>query len=89
MEFDRPIAVPEFKVRCHSEGRGHCEVQGKSVGLRVGQRIRHEGRQDVWDALRVDCREREDGSLEIEVQVFHPNWGTFEEILILDKPTAK
>jgi hypothetical protein len=68
------LTQPDFKVRCHVEGSGHFEVLGNTVGLRVGQRIHNQGREELWDSLRVDCRERADGSFEIEVVVFQPGW---------------
>jgi hypothetical protein len=74
MTSGESLAVPTFRVRCHAEGSGHFEVTGTSAALRVGQRIHYEGRAQLWDPLRVECREREDGSLEIDVLVCHPAW---------------
>ncbi len=42
--------------------------------MRIGQWIRKEGKQELWGSLLVECKEQDDGSLAIEVVVFHPDW---------------
>jgi hypothetical protein len=72
-----PIASTEcrkFEVRCHAGNAGHLEVASDSVSVRVGQRIRSEGKEELWGSLLVECKEQDDGSLAVEVVVFHPEW---------------
>jgi hypothetical protein len=64
----------KFEVRCHAGNAGHLEVASDSVSVRIGQWIRKEGKQELWGSLLVECKEQDDGSLAIEVVVFHPDW---------------
>ena len=63
-----------FEVRCHAGGAGHLEVASDSVSVRVGQRIRRDGKQELWGSLLVECKEQDDGSLVVEVVICHPDW---------------
>jgi hypothetical protein len=64
----------KFEVRCHAGNAGHLEVASDSMSIRVGQWIRKEGKQELWGSLLVECKEQDDGSLAVEVVVFHPDW---------------
>lgn len=64
----------KFEVRCHAGNAGHLEVASDSVSVRVGQWICKEGKQEFWGSLLVECKEQDDGSLAVEVVVFHPDW---------------
>ncbi len=64
----------KFEVRCHAGCTGHLEVASDSVSVRIGQRICREGKQELWGSLLVECKEQGDGSLAVEVVVFHPDW---------------
>src|SRR5260370_18168975 len=64
----------KFEVRCHAGDAGHLEVASASVSVRIGQRICREGKQELWGSLLVECKEQDDGSLAVEVVVFHPDW---------------
>jgi len=63
-----------FAVRSHAGNAGHLEVGSDSASLRIGQRIRREGREEMWDALLVECKSQEDGTLTVEVVICHPDW---------------
>jgi|SRR5580658_1771341 hypothetical protein len=64
----------KFEVSCHAGTAGHLDVVSKSVSLRIGQRVRSEGKEAFWGGLLVECKERDDGSLAVEVVVYHPEW---------------
>ncbi len=64
----------KFEVCCHAGNAGHLEVVGDSVSIRIGQRVRSEGKEEFWGSLLVECKEQDDGSLAVEVVVFHPDW---------------
>jgi hypothetical protein len=66
--------APKFEVRCHAGDAGHLEVCSDSVSVRVGQRIRREGKEELWGSLLVECKQQDDGSLAVEVVVCHPDW---------------
>ena len=64
----------KFEVRCHAENSGHLEVASDAVSVRIGQRIRKNGKEEFWGSLLVECKEHDDGSLTVEVVVFQPDW---------------
>jgi len=61
-------------VRCHAGTAGHLEVASDAASVKIGQRIRREGKEEFWGSLLVECKEQNDGSLTVEVVVFHPDW---------------
>ncbi len=64
----------KFEVRCHAGNAGHLEVASDAVSVKIGQQIRREGKEEFWGSLLVECKEQDDGSLAVEVVVFHPDW---------------
>jgi hypothetical protein len=42
--------------------------------VRIGQRIRGQGHEEIWDSLVIECKEWADGTLAMEVVVCHPDW---------------
>jgi len=64
----------KFEVRCHAGNAGHLEVVSDAVSVKIGQQIRRDGKEEFWGSLLVECKEQEDGSLAVEVVVFHPDW---------------
>ena len=64
----------KFEVRCHAGNAGHLEVASDVVSVRIGQQIRREGKEEFWGSLLVECKEQDDGSLTVDVVVFHPRW---------------
>jgi hypothetical protein len=64
----------KFEVRCHAGNAGHLEVASDAVSVKIGQQIRREGKEELWGSLLVECKEQDDGSLAVEVVVFHPDW---------------
>ena len=53
---------------------GELCVGAESVSVRVGQRLRREGGQEIWHSVGVYAKEEEDGSLVVQVLVFNPDW---------------
>jgi hypothetical protein len=64
----------KFEVSCDAGVAGHLEVVSESISVRIGQRVRGQGTELFWSGLLVECREREDGSLAVEVVIYHPDW---------------
>jgi len=64
----------KFKVRCHAGDSDHHELASDSVLVQIEQRIRREGREEMWVSLQVKCHEKEDGSLAVQVVVCNPDW---------------
>lgn len=69
-----PGECRKFEVRCNAGAAGHLEVPSDSVSVRIGQRIRRDGKEELWGSLLVECNEQDDGSLAVEVLVYHPDW---------------
>ncbi len=67
-------SVQKFEVRAHAGDAGHLEVASDLASVRIGQRIRRDGQEEMWDSLLIECKEREDGSLTVDVVVCHPDW---------------
>ena len=65
---------PKFELRCHAGNAGHLEVVSDAVSVTIGQQIRREGKEQFWDSLLVECKQQDDGSLTVDVVVFHPRW---------------
>lgn len=66
--------LAKFEVRCHAGNAGHLEVANDSVSVRIDQRIHRHGKDELWGTLLVQCKERDDGSLNVDVVVSHPEW---------------
>jgi len=64
----------KFKVRCHAGNSHHHELASDSVLVQIEQRIRREGKEEMWVSLQVKCDEKEDGSLGIQVVLCNPDW---------------
>jgi hypothetical protein len=66
--------IPRFRVQCNACEAGDFEIASKSVKLQIGQTIRKDGREEIWDSLRVECRAQDDGTLAVEIVISHPLW---------------
>jgi hypothetical protein len=64
----------KFKVSCKAGEIGYLEVASDSVGIRIGQSISRDGKEEMWESLQVTCNRQENGVLALEVVVFHPEW---------------
>jgi len=63
-----------FEVRAHAGSAGHLEVGSETASVRIGQRIRREGHEQIWDSLLVECKELANGTLTMDVVLCHPDW---------------
>ena len=64
----------KFELRCHAGDAGRLEVTSNSASVRIGQLIHRDGKEELWGSLLVECSEQDDGSLAVEVLVYHPDW---------------
>ena len=64
----------KFEVHCRAGDAGELCVGAESVSVKVGQRLRREGGQEIWHSVGVYAKEEEDGSLVVQVLVFNPEW---------------
>jgi hypothetical protein len=71
------LAVPSdsrFQVSCDAGDSDRFRCGTNSLSVRVGQRVRRLGVQEMWDSVAVECREEQDGTLVVRVLVFNPDW---------------
>lgn len=64
----------KFEVSCHAGESGHLEVVSNAVSVRIGQCIRRDGKHQLWGSVLVESKEQDDGSLVLEVLIYHPDW---------------
>ena len=64
----------KFEVHCRAGDAGELCVGAESVSVRVGQRLRREGGQEIWHSVGVYAKEEDDGTLVVQVLVFNPDW---------------
>ena len=78
----------KFKVHCHAEDTKHLELASDAPLVQIEQRIRRDGKEEMWVSLQVKCKEQENGSLAVEVVICNPDWDEPRRIaLIQSNPT--
>src|SRR5437762_14180988 len=68
----------KFEVHCRAGDAGELCAGAESVSVKVGQRLRRDGGQEIWHSVGVYAKEEEDGTLVIQVLVFNPDWRSEE-----------
>jgi hypothetical protein len=63
-----------FQVSCKADPIGAFTAGSNSVVVTVGQRIRREDHEEIWDSVSVYAQEDPDGTLVVRVKVFNPDW---------------
>lgn len=63
-----------FRVSCSADNAGQFHANTDSLWVRVGQRIRRRGKQEIWDSLAIESTAEQDGTLVLRVIVFNPDW---------------
>ncbi len=64
----------KFEVECIAGEAGGLCVGSESVSVKVGQRVRMDGAEEIWHSVGVYAKTEEDGTLVIRVLVFNPDW---------------
>lgn len=64
----------KFEVECRAGSAGELCVGAESVSVKVGQRLRRDGGQEIWHSVGIYAKEEEDGTLVVQVLVFNPDW---------------
>src|SRR6266853_6016860 len=64
----------KFEVHCHAGEVGKLCVGTQSLSVRIGQRVRREGNEEIWHSVLIRCEEGEGGSLTVKVIVCHFDW---------------
>jgi hypothetical protein len=72
-----PLRAPDdrkFQVSCKADPTGILAAAAKTVVVTVGQRVRREHQEEMWDSVSVSDGEHPNGDLMIKVLVFNPDW---------------
>jgi hypothetical protein len=64
----------KFEVECRAGSAGELCVGAECVSVKVGQRVRRDGGEEIWHSVGIYTKEEEDGTLVIQVLVFNPDW---------------
>ena len=63
-----------FQVSCKADPTGILATSAKAVVVTVGQRVRGENQEEMWDSVSIAAEEHANGDLTIKVLVFNPDW---------------
>ena len=66
-------AAPFFVTRCEAR-LNDAFFPSNGLTVTVGQLIRQEGIQKIWDSILLRCEEESDGTLAIRVLIANPDW---------------
>jgi len=65
---------PGFRVSCDAGKTGMFQAGTDSLWVRVAQRIRRRGTEEMWDSLAIESTAEQDGTLVLRVVLFNPDW---------------
>ncbi|MGH9739361.1 MAG: hypothetical protein ACRD4X_12375 [Candidatus Acidiferrales bacterium] len=63
-----------FRVSCDAGIAGQFRVGTDSLWVRVGQRVRRRGSEEMWDSVAIESTTQQDGTLLLRIIVFNPDW---------------
>jgi hypothetical protein len=64
----------KFEVHCNAGDAGTFRASSELISIKVGQRILRDGIEEMWDSILISGGQAEDGSIQVRVLVFHPDW---------------
>ena len=64
----------KFEVRCDALPNGHLQVRTQGLSVGVGQMIKQDRTEEMWQSVLVICEKNDDGVLTTKVIVCHPDW---------------
>lgn len=67
------IRGPFFVTRCEAH-QNDVFFPSNGLLIAVGQLIRRDGLQKIWDSILLRCEEESDGTLAIRVMISNPDW---------------
>jgi hypothetical protein len=70
----------KFEVRCDAMPNGHLQIRTQALSVGVGQIIKQDKTEEMWQSVLVICEENEDGLLTTKVIVCHPDWDQNRQI---------
>ena len=80
----------KFAVRCDATPNGQLQVTTQALSISVGQQIKRDNVEEMWQSVLVICEESEDGILTTKVILCHPEWEHSLQIAsIQSRPSKK
>lgn len=64
----------KFEVRCRAGEAGALHTGAESLQIQIGQLVRVDGAEEMWDSIAVYASEDQNGNLVVRVLVFNPDW---------------
>ena len=64
----------KFGVECRAGKEGGLLVGSESICVKVGQRVRIDGAEQIWHSVEVYAQQDDNENLVIRVLVLHPDW---------------
>ena len=78
----------QFRVSCETTSEDRFSVGTRSISVRVSQRIRRGGSEQIWESVGVYAEEEKDGTLVVRILVFNPEWdGPLQIATIQSRPS--
>jgi hypothetical protein len=65
---------PGFRVSCDAGSTSKFQAATDSLWVRVAQRVRRRGTEEMWDSVAVESTVEQDGILVLRLIVFNPDW---------------
>jgi hypothetical protein len=87
MESERdPLGVKDgrkFELDFDAGDAGELRIGAESLLVKIGQRIRRDGYEEMWHSVVIQCAAAEDGSLCIKVILCHFDWEEPRQIALI------
>jgi len=64
----------KFEVRCDAMPDGYLQIRTQALSVGVGQLIKQDGSEEMWQSVLVICEQNDDGVLTTKIIVCHPDW---------------
>jgi hypothetical protein len=69
-----PAQVEQFQAKCSADGADSVCTATKQLSVWIGQRVRRQGAEEMWQSVAIHCREEDDGTLVVRVLINNPDW---------------
>ena len=79
----------KFAVRCDATPNGHLQVATQALSIGVGQLIKRDNIEEMWQSVLVICEESEEGVLTTKIILCHPEWEQSLQIASIRSRTPK
>lgn len=74
----------KFEVHCDAGTAGELHVGTESLLVKIGQRVRMDGSEEMWHSVVINCDADKDGSLRVKVIICHFDWKESRQIALIE-----